>query len=125
MKIRLFQIPRKYAKYKSRLGQITRAVLTAEKKRIKEINLVFLDNQAMLKMNHKFLNRKYSTDVLSFRLTADFGEIYINSFMITDYRHLGELILHGLLHLVGFDHRNARERRIMQTRTDYYLAKYF
>ncbi len=78
----------------------------------------------MRELNRKFLKRNYPTDVLAFRLEVDFGEIYIAANQIKNYHHMIELVLHGLLHLAGYNHRTSGEEKIMIAKMSKYLAKF-
>ena len=97
------------------------------------VNLVFCDNAYIRDLNKRFRKLDKVTDVLSFIYEEDdvFGEIYIatlkaqkqaprwkNSF----FDEMRRLVVHGALHLAGFDHINAKDRKAMVTREDSYLA---
>lgn len=96
------------------------------------VNLVFCENTHIRDLNKRFRKLDKVTDVLSFVYSEPdvFGEIYIatakakvqaprwkNSF----YEELRRLVVHGSLHLAGFDHMRAGERRVMRAREDAYL----
>ena len=96
------------------------------------VNLVFCDNAYIRDLNKRFRKLDKVTDVLSFIYDEEdvFGEIYIatlkaqkqaprwkNSF----FDELRRLVVHGALHLAGFDHMNAKDRKSMRTREDDYL----
>ncbi len=87
----------------------------------KKISVILCDNAKMSWLNHTFRKKKAPTDVLSFaesdftngnRLLAEknfLGEIFINyDWLIKGKSHglkgIGELFIHGALHLAGFDH---------------------
>jgi len=96
------------------------------------INLVFCEDSHIRDLNKRFRKLDKVTDVLSFNYSEPdvFGEIYIatlkaktqaprwkNSF----YQELRRLVAHGSLHLAGFDHMHAAERKVMRAREDAYL----
>ena len=89
----------------------------------KEIELVIVDESTMQELNHQYRNKNYITDVLSFPIEKSFKEEPINSiplgtivicaslvekeaqnFSHTIQDELSLLFIHGLLHLLGFDH---------------------
>jgi len=97
------------------------------------INLVFCENDHVRDLNKRFRKLDKVTDVLSFLYDEEdvLGEIYIasaqakkqapkwkNSF----YSELKRLVVHGSLHLAGYDHMNAKDRKLMRTREDLYLG---
>lgn len=119
------------------LAALASQVLTAEGQKGR-INLVFGDNALIRKLNRQFRNLDKVTDVLSFHYGEDdadpggvWGEIYIatpqtlkqapkwkNSF----FDELRRLVVHGALHLAGYDHMKAKDRLHMRAREDDYLT---
>jgi len=101
----------------------------------REIELVVCDNAAIQKLNAAYRSKDYPTDVLSFPLEGDFdtlplGSLVISSDMIYQRaRELGHtpqeesilLFIHGLLHLLGYDHEcdngemRAYEERLIRS----------
>lgn len=98
-----------------------------------EVNVVFLERAAMLRMNRHYLGHDYDTDVISFSheavpgLTGDetpIGDIFISSWMArrqaTALGHsvsveAATLAVHGALHLTGHDdHRPAAKKRMFK-----------
>ena len=90
-------------------------------------DVIIIDNKQMQKINNKFRHINKPTDVISFALRDAnksikvnlLGEIYLNP----DYIHkinknnfLKEFILtyiHGILHLLSYNHENKKEEKIM------------
>ena len=110
-----------------------------------EINLIFTDNPAIKKLNREFRGIDQITDVLSFNYGREnppnqktashfksLGEIYLSLPYLR--KASGELktslnwlvaknILHGILHLAGYNHQKKNERKIMETLEKKVLAK--
>jgi len=94
----------------------------------KDIELIFVRNNEMKKLNKKYRNINKATDVLSFPLEFDIniplGSIVISVDFATqkakEYNHSFEdeiklLFIHGLLHLLGFNHEtDGGEHRIKE-----------
>jgi len=97
----------------------------------KDVELVALDSDKMKELNKTFRGKDESTDVLSFPLqsveNAPIGSIVINIDRVKDaastYGHnfddeFALLFLHGLLHLLGYDHETDNgEMREMEEQT--------
>ncbi len=119
------------------IKHLAKIVLTRENIAQAEINIILVDDNSIIKLNQEFLNRNTTTDVLSFNLADDInhhfveGEVYANIKQIQrqaeDYEvsfreELYRVLIHGLLHLVGYDDQSAKERQIMIEKEDSYLA---
>ncbi len=87
----------------------------------KELILVFLDAKHAKKLNHQFRGRDYATDVLSFDPIdpQSLGELVICPQVLKKQAinhelsfnlELGYMVLHGVLHLLGFDHEESEEK---------------
>lgn len=101
-----------------------------------EINIVFVDDQYILRLNRQYLNKDTITDVLSFILTDETddyleGEVYANIEQIIrqadEYQvpfddELCRIVIHGLLHLIGFDDQTEEQKQVMTEKEDHYLA---
>lgn len=101
------------------------------------VNLVFCDNSLIRHLNRQFRKLDKITDVLSFHYGEDddpggvWGEIYIATpqalkqapkWKNTFFNELRRLVVHGALHLAGYDHLKSSERLIMRAREDHYLT---
>jgi probable rRNA maturation factor len=80
----------------------------------REINIVFVEQREMKELNKKYRGKDEVTDVLSFNLDNNtiLGEIYIcPEYVIKDIKRekfdeeIIRLLIHGILHLQGFDHK--------------------
>ena len=130
--------PKKKVKLKS-IKNLALKILSAEKKR-QNLNIILTDDKYITRLNRKFLKRNRSTDVLSFGMKQGkkmipesdlLGEIYISldraEKQANDYHHTLQkeilaLAAHGLLHLLGYDHKNTKQREIMQKKEVNYLS---
>jgi len=87
----------------------------------KTLTLVFLEKKEAQRINLQFRGRDYATDVLSFDPieTDSLGELVLcpQVLKIQAKKHglsyqmeLGYMVLHGVLHLLGFDHEESEEK---------------
>lgn len=94
--------------------------------------IIFIDDETMHSMNYKYRNIDRTTDVLSFALNdakEDFeevvnvlGDIFISipkmkaqavEYGHSEKRELSFLAIHGLLHLLGYDHMKKEDEKVM------------
>lgn len=125
-----------------RLELPRKSVLEAAERIIKEekvpesrtINVVFCSDYKIRKLNRQYREMDKSTDVLSFSFGDDdlLGEIYISlqranvqsrRFGLTYEEEVVRLFVHGFLHLLGYRHKGAEERTIMEAREEHYDAR--
>ncbi len=120
---------------KERISDLAQTVLSNEGVLAAEISIVIVDDEYIIRLNQEYLNKNTTTDVLSFRLTDDTGdklegEVYANIEQITrqasDYHVLMEdeisrIVIHGVLHLLGFDDQTGEQNKIMTEKEDQYL----
>lgn len=88
-----------------------------------DLTIVFLNVAEAKKLNKQYRKRNYATDVLSFLDHDGLGDLVIcpqvvamqaKEHKLTFNEELGYMVLHGVLHLLGFDHeKTEREARLM------------
>ena len=119
------------------LADLAAAVLKAEGRQ-GLVNLVFCADSEVRRLNRQFRKLDKVTDVLSFHYGEEeaeagevWGEIYIATLQAqkqaprwknTFFNELRRLVVHGALHLAGYDHLKASERLQMRAREDHYLT---
>lgn len=104
------------------------------------IHLVFTDDAHIRELNATFRGKDYPTDVLSFDLGGEAlpdlemvnSEIYISleraqkqasEQQVRCIEEIARLLVHGLLHLAGYDHDTLEKLHIMESTTDGFLQK--
>jgi len=123
---------------KPRLKKAVRAVLDDAGIRSAEISIGIVTDERMHELNRQYLNHDYPTDVLSFVLANDKkrksleGEIIANSdyaareavnYGWTGHDELLLYIIHGCLHLVGYDDTTAKAKKEMTEAETKYLKQ--
>lgn len=82
------------------------------------LSLNFISPQVALALNQKYRKKNYIPNILSFPLSSDSGEIFIclsvarqeaKKFSLTYRNFLTLLIIHGFLHLKGYEHGKVME----------------
>lgn len=94
------------------------------------VNLVVIDDRAMRRLNRRYRGKDKPTDVLSFNYdTGPFddvvGDVYVSyETLARDAKRLGvaarhlsmRIVVHGLLHVAGYDHESDAEAARMERR---------
>ncbi len=124
-----------------RVGELVRAVLRAERIGDAMISVTFLTNRDMAALHRKHLARAGATDVMSFGFAPSgprspvIGDIYVAPAVArSNARRLGigvreelaRLVVHGTLHVLGYDHPNGeldRESSPMWRRQEQLLRR--
>ncbi|MDO8525634.1 MAG: rRNA maturation RNase YbeY [Candidatus Omnitrophota bacterium] len=130
VQVRIVNLNKAYKVNEPLVRKISRYILAAcGKASGAELELVFLDNKRIKPLNKKFKDEDRPTDVLSFDLGGGlhrfFGNIFIsidrareNSkiFNTTLEEELTLYMIHGILHLTGYDDETKKERARMDDR---------
>jgi probable rRNA maturation factor len=114
--------------------------LRAEKARLSgELNVVFVDRKKMLSLNKSFLSHTHDTDVIAFNYDgapegadAPFGDIFVSAHQArVQAEELGHsvldealtLVVHGTLHLLGYDDATKAQKALMFKKQSRILEK--
>ena len=109
-------------------------VAASHTRRVGNLNYLFVDDEAILEANRKFVNHDYYTDIITFDYSRGeriAGDILISldtvasnaeKFGVPYSRELLRVIIHGVLHLVGINDKGPGEREIMEAAEDEALA---
>lgn len=116
-----------------RTSRWLRSVAEIENRSIGEINIIFCSDPYILDLNIKSLNHHFFTDIITFDYCEGdilSGDLYISvdtvranaEFYNTDFdNELYRVIVHGLLHLVGYDDHSDEEIAVMRSKEDFCL----
>lgn len=109
-------------------------VAESEIRRIGNINIIFCSDNYILDVNMKYLQHDYFTDIITFDYCESdilSGDLFISIdsvrenavFYGTEFsEELNRVIVHGLLHLIGYDDHSDSEQKTMRAKEDYYLS---
>ncbi len=112
-------------------------LLLKEGYQLRQLNIIFCSDEALLEMNRSFLKHDYYTDIITFPL-SDVGEpiqaeLYISVDRIRDNavqgvvsfkEELHRVVFHGCLHLAGYGDKSSQQIKKMREREDHYLRLY-
>ncbi|MEN9290930.1 MAG: hypothetical protein RLZZ357_773 [Bacteroidota bacterium] len=118
---------------KTTLKQNLKTLAQSEGKTLKDISVVFTDDDYLLEVNKQYLNHDYYTDVITFDYSVFpevSGDIMISLDRVKDnaetlsvsfQEELNRVVYHGLLHLCGYKDKSAADEKLMRTKENYYL----
>jgi len=111
-----------------------RLVAESEIRRIGDISIIFCSDNYILDINRRYLGHDYFTDIITFdycegdRLS---GDLFISVDSVrensvdygTEFKdELNRVIVHGILHLIGYDDHTEEDVKVMRSKEDYYLS---
>ncbi len=123
----------------NRVHRVALEILRKEGQGSGRVNIVLAADNDLGDLNSRYLGREGPTDVLAFPMGGDehatpsapiTGEVYISldraqqqalEFSVSFADEVARLVIHGMLHLCGYDHRNAREARLMKAKEENFL----
>ena len=98
------------------------------------INFIICNDEFLFKMNKKYLKHKMLTDILTFPMAEDgktvSADIYISIERVRDNsklykqqvkKELARVMIHGILHLIGYDDHEEEGKKKMREKEDLYL----
>jgi probable rRNA maturation factor len=120
------------------IKEFLRKLFLKEGHKLKEVNIIFCTDEALLEINRNFLQHDYYTDIITFPLSTASqpiqAELYISIDRVRDNAHqaavsfkeeLHRVIFHGCLHLAGYGDKSSQQIKKMREREDHYLRLYF
>lgn len=109
-------------------------VISNEGKSLGEIIYVFCNDEYLLEKNISFLNHDTLTDVITFDYSENniiSGDILISTERVSEnakkfntdfFTELHRVMVHGLLHLLGYKDKKNSDSKLMQKKENYYLS---
>lgn len=127
---------------RQRIVEICSAILADFKQSKSTLTVTFVGPEKIQQLNRDFLESDSITDVLSFpsdgEIDPETGRVYLGDILICYQRALEQadraghavmeeislLFIHGLLHLLGFDHAEEEEKQEMWHLQQFYLDQF-
>lgn len=104
-------------------------------KKIDQVSICLVDDKKIKGLNRKYLGKDYPTDVLAFDLSRGKGDIsceivvscdtaFYNSriYKTTPVYEAYLYVIHGLLHILGYDDQTARQQKTLQKKAEQILS---
>ena len=124
---------KRWEKYKINFEKIANAAVNAMYKN-PEVSITLVNDATIKKINKKYRGINKPTNVLSFELNDDvlLGDIFISidpvrreakSEGVSVEEHTAHMVVHGVLHLLGYDHMNDNDKVQMREKEEGVLNK--
>ena len=99
-----------------------------------EVSFNLISRREQKRINRTFLNHDFNTDVITFNLSEDskalIGDVYISlkkvrknayKYNVGVYEEIHRVFIHGFLHLLGYDDKSLKDRKIMRIEENRFL----
>ena len=118
------------------LNSICKNILIDKNQNTATISIILTNDKKLLQLKNKYFQQDVLTDVVTFNLEEDGdpidGEIYISLNRVSENarefkqdtgRELKRVIIHGCLHLLGYDDQTPEGKKTMTRMEDHYLSQ--
>ncbi len=132
-----FDIPNTQGFTKRLTADWLKQVASDEGGSISRLNYKSFNRTEMISLNKQFLNHDYDTDIITFSeveapnpVVADFAlgwdQIKLQSAELNEpfLRELHRIIVHGLLHCLGYDDQSSADQMVIREKEDFYLNQH-
>ena len=112
-------------------------VIKKEKKTVGDITYIFCDDDYLLERNKEFLDHNTLTDIITFNYCIDnniSSDIMISidrvkenstTFENSFNEELKRVMIHGILHLIGYNDKSDKEKELMRQKENFYLNIFY
>jgi probable rRNA maturation factor len=122
-------------KNKIRVKDWIKSAIKAEGYSLQELNYIFCSDQYLLQINQQYLDHDTYTDIITFD-NSDKHKIIVGDIFVSIERirenavkfnsglenELHRVIIHGALHLLGYQDKKSESKKIMTQKEDHYLG---
>lgn len=121
-------------KERRRTSKWLKLVAESEIRRLGDVSVIFCSDPYILDVNIKYLQHDYFTDIITFDYCEGdvlSGDLFISidsvrenaAFYKTEFEEeLSRVIVHGVLHLIGYDDHTEEDKKEMRSKENYYLS---
>ena len=105
-----------------------------EDKTISELHFIFCDDNYLLEKNQQYLDHDTYTDIITFDYSENTmlcGDIFISvdrvkenaiTFAVPFELEMKRVMIHGMLHLIGYNDKSAKEKELMTKKENQYIT---
>jgi rRNA maturation RNase YbeY len=114
-----------------------KSVSLSEGYELKELNYIFCSDNYLLEINKQYLDHDYYTDIITFDNSDEDnqleGDIYVSldrvkenasTFHVDFESELRRVLVHGLLHLAGYDDSDDEQKQLMREKENEHLTRF-
>lgn len=104
---------------------------------LKSLEFVFVNETTIHKINKDYLKHNYPTDIITFAysgpdepieaeiyICAEVAKINAGKYKVSLNQEIYRLIIHGILHIMGFDDKTAYKKKKMKQKENELLVKF-
>lgn len=120
---------------KRKIVNSVKFLINNEIKQLGDLSIILCSDNYLLKINKQYLKHDYYTDIITFDYVEDnriSGDLFISierikensvEYNTTLIKELYRVMFHGVLHLIGYNDKNAEEKKVMREKEDFYLSE--
>lgn len=120
---------------KRKIVNSVKFLINNEIKQLGDLSIILCSDNYLLKINKQYLKHDYYTDIITFDYVEGnriSGDLFISierikensvEYNTTLIKELYRVMFHGVLHLIGYNDKNAEEKKVMREKEDFYLSE--
>ncbi|MGE5395060.1 MAG: rRNA maturation RNase YbeY [Candidatus Saccharibacteria bacterium] len=120
---------------KRKVTRWIKETILSEGKTLGDISFIFCSDTYLLEVNKQYLNHDYFTDIITFDYVEGgvvSGDIFISCDRVKENavefntgfdNELMRIVIHGVLHLLGYKDKSKKDKLLMTNKEDIYLNK--
>jgi len=118
---------------KRKINSWIKETVISEGKTLGDISFIFCSDEYLLEVNKQYLNHDYFTDIITFDYVENnviSGDIFISCDRVKENasefktgfeNELSRILIHGVLHLLGYKDKSKKDKLLMTQKEDFYL----
>jgi probable rRNA maturation factor len=118
---------------KRKINSWIKDTVISEGKTLGDISFIFCSDDYLLEVNKQYLNHDYFTDIITFDYVENdviSGDIFISCDRVKENasefktgfeNEMSRIIIHGVLHLMGYKDKAKKDKLLMTQKEDFYL----
>jgi len=123
LKVNLFDLSTKSLLQSELVQELTTHIIESEKADVRELNVIIVNDSYLRDLNKRFRDIDACTNVIAFPL-EEISEIYVSYEQAGDINELLYFVVHGLLHIIGYEHDSQEEDARMHDKCLHYINKF-